>query len=153
MKKMLYALFLSVCLFVTAERAYAALGGSLDPVESDRKVLAGVRGATTVSSAYSVREIVSDATTVREYASPEGIVFGLAWNGLVYPDLRQLLGSYAEEYQTALSQVPRQPGGRRHVLVRTSRVVVEKWGHMRNLQGRAYALDLIPQGVSVDEIK
>jgi hypothetical protein len=46
----------------------------------------------------------------------------------------------------------RQPG-RRHVTVKTDGVVVEKWGHMRNLQGRAYAPALIPQGVSVDEIK
>jgi len=37
--------------------------------------------------------------------------------------------------------------------VRTDRVVVEKWGNMRNLQGRAYAPALIPPGVSIDEIK
>jgi len=43
--------------------------------------------------------------------------------------------------------------GRRHVQVKTDGVVVEKWGHMRNMQGRAYAPALIPKGVNVDEIK
>jgi len=47
----------------------------------------------------------------------------------------------------------RKPGLRRHFVVRTDRVVVEKWGHVRNLQGRAYPPALIPLGVSVDEIK
>jgi hypothetical protein len=51
-----------------------------------------------------------------------------------------------------MTHAHRQPG-RRHVTVKTDSVVVEKWGHMRNLQGRAYAPALIPKGVNVDEIK
>jgi Protein of unknown function (DUF2844) len=156
MNKTRYALFLCVCIvavvFAAAERVQAALGGSVDSIESDRKVLSAARTASTVSSVYSIHEIVSDATTVREYVSPDGIVFGFAWNGLVYPDLTQLLGPYADEYQKAMRQTPRQPG-RRHSRIKTDRVIVEKWGQMRNLQGRAYAPALIPQGVSVDEIK
>ena len=89
---------------------------------------------------------------MREYVSPSGVVFGIAWSGLVPPDLTQLLGSYAPEYQEALQQTPRQKGSR-HLRVETPGVIVEKWGHMRNLQGRAYAPALIPPGVSVDEIK
>jgi hypothetical protein len=156
MNKTRYALFLCVCIvavvFAAAEQVQAALGGSVDSIESDRKVLSAVSSATTVSSAYSVHVIVSDATTVREYISPDGIVFGVAWNGLVYPDLTQLLGPYADEYQKAMKKAPRHPG-RRNARVKTNRVIVEKWGHMRNLRGRAYAPDLIPEGVSADEIK
>jgi hypothetical protein len=156
MKKTLAVLFLSACLSVAAlgaaEQAQAALGGSVDSVESDRKVMSAVRSATTVSPAYTVHEMVSDANTVREYVSSDGIVFGIAWNGMTYPDLTQLLGPYASEYQKAVGQASRQPG-RRHARVKTDTVIVEKWGHMRNLQGRAYAPDLVPQGVSVDEIK
>jgi hypothetical protein len=156
MKKTLSVLFLSVCLSAAAlgaaGKAQAALGGSVDSVESDRQILLAVRSGTTVSPAYTIHEMVSDATTVREYVSSAGIVFGIAWNGLVYPDLTPLLGSYADEYQKAMRQAPRQPG-RRHAQVKTDQVIVEKWGHMRNLQGRAYAPGLVPQGVSVDEIK
>jgi hypothetical protein len=91
-------------------------------------------------------------TVVREYVSTSGVVFGIAWNGLIHPNLTQLLGSYAGEYQEALLQTPRIKGSR-HLQVKTSGVVVEKWGHMRNLQGRAYVPSLIPPGVRVDEIK
>jgi hypothetical protein len=66
--------------------------------------------------------------------------------------LSPLLGSYAGEYDDAVRHAQRKPG-RRHVQIKTDRIVVEKWGHMRNLQGRAYAADLIPPGVNIDEIK
>jgi len=155
-KRRLYVLFLylglSVAIFATAQRVQATLGESADSIASDRKALSAVRHAMTVRNGYTVQEIDSDSTIVREYVSPSGVVFGIAWNGLVHPDLTQLLGSYAGEYEEALRQTPRKHG-RRSLQVKTNRVVVEKWGHMRNLQGRAYAPDLIPPGVSVDEIK
>ena len=140
------------CLFFDRPRAQAALGESADSVESDRTALSAVRRAATARDAYTIQEIKSDAATVREYVSSSGVVFAVAWNGLSHPDLTPLLGSYAGEYREALRQTPRKPG-RRHLQVKAERVVVEKWGHMRNLQGRAYVPALIPQGVSVDEIK
>jgi hypothetical protein len=157
MKRKLYALLLGLGLFVaalgTAQQAQAGLGESADSVASDRKALSAVQRATTAHNGYTVHEFASDATVVREYVSPSGIVFGIAWNGLTYPDLTPLLGSYASEYQAALRQTPRRPGLRRYHTVETDRIVVQKWGHMRNLQGRAYAPALIPPGVSIDEIK
>ncbi len=101
---------------------------------------------------YTVEEIVSDAATVREYVSPSGVVFGIAWNGYVHPDLMLLLGSYWGEYSAARQKAARIPGRSRQRLA-TENIVVEKWGHMRNLQGRAYAPVLVPAGVRVDEIK
>ncbi len=43
--------------------------------------------------------------------------------------------------------------GRKRQQLTTDNIVVEKWGHMRNLQGRAYVPGLVPAGVSIDEIK
>ena len=134
------------------QQAGATLGGSADSVSTDRKALSAVRGATTVQQGYTVQEITSDATKVREYVSPGGVVFAIAWNGFMPPDLTTLLGSYAAEYQQALQNTPHQMGVRHHH-VQGKRVVVEKWGHMRNLQGRAYVPALVPPGVSLDEIK
>jgi len=136
----------------TAHVADAALGESADSIASDRKSLSAVRGAVTVLNNYTIQTIESDSATVREYISPSGVVFGIAWNGLVHPDLAQLLGSYVDEYQKALHEVKHKPG-RRHAQVKTGNIVVEKWGHMRNLRGRAYVPSLIPAGVTVDEIK
>jgi len=155
--RLFYALFLSLGLSVailgTVQQAQATLGESSDSITLDRKALSAVRrAATTARSGYTVHEIASGSTVVREYVSPSGIVFGIAWNGLIHPDLTQLLGAYAGEYEEVLRQTPRQPG-RRRLQVKTNRVVVEKWGHMRNLQGRAYVRALIPPGVRIDEIR
>ncbi len=156
MKRKCYLLFVALGLlmvmFASARRSEAALGESADSVELDRKVLSATHGATKVLSGYTVHEVKSDTTDVREYVSPSGIVFGVAWNGFTRPDITQLLGTYAGEYQQALRQTERKRG-QRALTVKTDRVVVEQWGHLRNLQGRAYAPALIPDGVSVDDIK
>jgi len=146
------ALGLSAAVFTASQQARAALGGSADSVESDGNVLSAVHRAATEHGGYTVKEIDVDSTLVREYISPAGLVFGIAWNGLTHPDLTQLLGSYDAEYREALQHTPRKPGNRR-LQVKAEGVIVEKWGHMRNLRGRAYAPALIPPGVSVDAIK
>lgn len=143
---------LVAAVLASAEPLWAALGEPADSVARDRRAMSAARGASTAHTGYTVQEIVSDSVTVREYISPSGIVFAVAWNGYIHPDLTPLLGSYAGEYNDAKRKTPRKPG-RRHVQIKTDRVIVEKWGHMRNLQGRAYVEALIPQGVSVDEIK
>ncbi|MCX5849533.1 MAG: DUF2844 domain-containing protein [Deltaproteobacteria bacterium] len=154
--RLFYIIFLvfglTLISFISTGQVQAALGESADSVESDQKALSAVRKATKTSNGYTVHEIRTETLIVREYLSSSGIVFGIAWNGLSHPDLTPLLGSYNSEYQKTMQKTKRQPG-RKHVRVKTDSVIVEKWGHMRNLQGRAYVPDLIPQGVSVDEIK
>lgn len=131
---------------------YAALGGSVESVESNRRILSAAPSAETVRDRYTIHEIQYDETTVREYVSPSGVVFGLAWNGYVHPDLTQLLGPYFGEYEEARQRTPRTHGRARSE-VKAKGVIVQKWGHMRNLQGRAYAPELVPPGVSIDEIR
>ncbi len=143
---------MAVVAVLMAQCAYAALGGNADTVTADRKALSGVHRATTPRNGYTVEEITVDSTAVREYVSSAGIVFAIVWNGYVHPDLTQLLGSYSGEYAAARKNAPRTPG-RRSQRLATDNVVVETWGHMRNLQGRAYAPALVPSGVSIDEIK
>jgi len=112
----------------------ATLGGSADSVESDRIALSAGRGATTVQNGYTVQEINYGGTTVREYVSSSGVIFAVAWNGIRHPDLAALLGSYTDQYQRMLQNTPRQPGVK-HLSVRTDGVVVEKWGHVRDIGG------------------
>jgi hypothetical protein len=150
--RLLLCLVFSIASLFMVRPGDATLGQSADSVESDRRALSAGRGGMTMQSGYTVQEINYGGTTVREYLSSSGIVFAVAWNGLRHPDLTALLGSYTDQYRKALQQTPREPGVR-HLSVRTDGVVVEKWGHVRNLQGRAYAPDLIPPGVTIDEIK
>jgi hypothetical protein len=150
--RLLLCLVISAAILVAVRPALATLGRSADSVDSDRRALSSVHGGTTVHNGYSVQEIDDRGTTVREYISPDGIVFAVAWNGIRHPDLTTLLGSYAGPYDQALRKTPWQPGAR-HLSLKADGVVVEKWGQVRNLGGRAYVPNLIPAGVSVDEIR
>jgi len=145
-------LVLLAALHGSASGAWAALGESVESVDADSKALSGARVAATVHTGYSVREIAAASVVVKEYVSASGVVFGITWRGLIHPDLTQVLGSYAGTYQKALQQAHRG-ADRRRLRVRTDQVVVEQWGHMRNLQGRAYAPALIPPGVRIDAIR
>jgi hypothetical protein len=132
--------------------ALATLGEPAVSVESDCSALSAVRQAAMSRPGYTVQEIVSDAATIREYISPAGTVFGVAWNGLTQPDLEPLLGTYYTEYRQTKEKTPRHPG-RRFMHLKGSRIVVETAGHMRDMRGRAYIPSLVPAGVSADEIK
>ena len=149
---LIVGLSVMTAVLATVRPVQAVLGEAADSVTADRKALSAMRSATIPHANYTVQQVESDAVSVREYISPSSIVFAVAWNGLVNPDLTQLLGSYSDEYREAQRQTPRKRGQRLQHL-KTDRVVVETWGHMRNLQGRAYIPALIPQGVTIDEIK
>ncbi len=148
----LFFVFAFLSTVLMAHRAEAVLGGSADSVESDRKFFSAKNKNTTSHPGYTVEQLDLSGTAIREYISPSGIVFGIAWNGIIHPNLNQLLGSYAEQYQDVLKKTPRIRG-RRRIQIKASQVIVEKWGHMRDLQGRAYVPDLIPPRVTADEIK
>ena len=45
------------------------------------------------------------------------------------------------------------PGGRNHLNLSRSDLVIQAGGHMRAFFGRAYLVDAIPAGVSSDELR
>lgn len=153
-KRWLNALFTcaAVLLLFFADSAWATLGEPVSSLESNRTALKSIHKSTSTHGAYTIQEDTSDGTIIRQYISSSGVVFAIAWNGVSHPDLANLLGNYDDDYRQVLRSTPRKPG-KRHVQLRGNRVVVEKWGHMRNLQGRAYAPVLLPSGVNIDEIR
>ena len=86
-------------LLLTPARASAALGGDVTSVQADRQQMKATRSTAVqaVDSKYTVHEITTPyGTMVREYVSPDGKVFGVAWRGPFLPNFQQLLGdSYA----------------------------------------------------------
>jgi hypothetical protein len=150
MKKIFYAFIISAGL---TQAAYATLGEHMDSVDSDKKALSAVRKSSIEKASYSVKEIDAGGTKIREYISKDGIVFGVAWNGLAHPDLTILLGTYYPEYQRELKQNPPRRGRAVSHSAKTGNIVVEKGGHQRDLRGRAYIPSRLPSGVKPSEIK
>lgn len=129
--------------------AAASLGGDEATIAADHVVLTGTMKISRVQR-FAVHEIAAPSgTVVREYVSPAGKVFGVAWNGPTMPDLRQVLGPYFDTYVEAVAQ--RRARGPVHVVL--PGLVVQSSGHMRAFAGQAYLPDGIPAGVAKEEIR
>jgi hypothetical protein len=87
---------------------------------------------------------------VREYVSAAGQVFAVSWRGPLLPDLKQTLGSYFQQYQSAAG-VPHV--GHRHLSIEQPELVVHSNGHMRAFYGHAYLPGLVPANFSLADIK
>jgi hypothetical protein len=116
---------------------------------------------THIKKEYSVRSFKIESSFVREYISNQNHqVFGVAWNGHIHPNPADILGQYIGGYEDSLKgstqsvdQTLGQAIGKRHQAIKNERLVFQRWGHMRNLQGRAYDPHLLPQDVTPDEIQ
>lgn len=125
--------------------AWAGLGQTAGSVRIDQAMMRG-KLASFARQGYSMQQITApDGAVVREYVSPGGVVFGIAWQGPTMPNLAQLLGAYFPP----LEQVAQSRRRRRAPLeLKTSGLVVESGGHMRSFHGRAYLPGFIPDSVS-----
>jgi uncharacterized protein DUF2844 len=133
-----------------APAAWASLGGTEATVETDRLAIGATR-STLASGRFTVHELQSPSgTTVREFVSPAGTVFAVAWQGPTLPDLRQLLGAHFDEYvaASATRRARRSP-----VVVELPGLVVQSSGHLRAFAGRAYLPGALPPGVSSEEVR
>jgi hypothetical protein len=144
------ATFLALAAIAAAEPARAALGEPASSVDTDQRRLGAAHRQRDARGTHAVEQLRSDARTVREYVSPSGIVFAVCWDGITPPDL-SVLGAYAAPYRRGMAAqgAPRARVRR----VESGGAVVETWGHMRDVHGRAYVPDLVPTGVGLDEIR
>jgi len=142
--------FIAVVLALVSMPAVAELGGDVSGIQADQEHMKGTRRVST-TAAYTVHEIqAATGTKVREFVSPAGKVFAVAWEGPVTPDLRQLLGQYFDQYAQAIQN--KRPG-RAPLSIRNGTLVLEAGGHMRSFSGRAYLPAMVPQGVATEAIK
>jgi hypothetical protein len=128
----------------------ASLGGDEATIAADHAALDGARMKVSRVQRYAVHEIAAPSgTVVREFVSPAGKVFAVAWSGPTMPDLRQVLGPYYDTYVAALAQ--RKARGPVNVVL--PGLVVHSGGHMRAFVGKAYLPDGMPAGVASEEIR
>jgi hypothetical protein len=143
-QRMIFAAFT----MLLSAHCFAALGGDINSVVADQAQMKAQRRVTQ-TAAYSIHEMQSQAGTVREFVSPAGKVFGVAWQGQTLPNFQQVLGSY---YGQFIKSAPRR---RTHgpVTIQTPGLVIQSGGHMRALTGRAYVPEMVPTNVKMEEIK
>lgn len=130
---------------------HAALGDKVASVQSDQKKMRAALRDVQTHAQYKVHEMQGEAgTVVREYESPDGVIFAVTWEGPVKPDLRQLFGKYFDEYQGASRT---GPAGHRRSTVRLQDLVVRSSGHVRAFSGMAYLPQQLPAGVAVEDLQ
>lgn len=142
----------SLVLTLAAGPVRAALGQYEASVNLDRQILHGV-DREEVRQGYKIHQITNDdGSVVKEFVSPAGLVFGIAWQAPRMPNLQQLLGSNMAELQVAM-----QSGTRRHtrgpLIVRTNNLVFVSAGHLRSFHGYAYVPTLVPANVSPEVVE
>ena len=139
----------SLIVWISTVPAWAALGERRDSIKSDTDMLKG-QLSTQAFPRYSVDQIKrGDGAILREFVSPQGQVFGFAWQGPTMPNLAQLLGNYAEAFKKAAeSSHHRGP-----LSLRIGPLVVQTGGHMRDFRVRAYLANQLPDGVSEEVVR
>ena len=147
-KELLFASAL-VMLLSFSFPAYAELGGDEASIQTDQAQMQGVRRIARATT-HVMHEIQTPTgTKVREYVSPAGKVFGVAWEGPFLPDLRQLLGLHFEQLGRAQSN----RRGRGPLIIQLPDLVLYSGGHMRAFAGQAYIPDMVPQGIRAEAIR
>lgn len=130
---------------------WAALGDNSASVHADSLHMNGALHSTSTAR-FTVQEIrTAGGQTIREFISPGGSVFAVAWDGPTTPDLQQLLGSYFEQFRQASEGRQPQPGG--PLSIETPTLVVQQSGHLRAFRGRAYLPQALPSGVQSSEVQ
>lgn len=155
-------------LLAAALPAWAALGGAVSSVETDRMALRGTPAASAQAAAkagavrdgssaaqsalYSVQAFaLPNGTEVREFVAG-GQVFGVAWQGASQPNLRQVFGDQMYGVYLQALKAQSTPGSRTFVLQQSS-LVVRSFGLPGNFSGQAYLPQQLPAGVSAAAIK
>jgi hypothetical protein len=144
---------LSVVALGFTSPVFAALGGDAASVQADQSHFqASLRSVR--SNSFQVQELRSPTgVVVREYVSPQGRVFGVAWEGPWMLDMRQLLGSYFEQYQQALPSSSTSRMGRKPLRIDLPGLAVHLAGHPRSYTGQAYLPDTMPTGTTAEDVR
>ena len=140
-------------LSLTSPPAWAVLGGSPGGVEVDGQPLT-VPAKLLPASNYVVHELTAPDVVIREYVSPRGSVFAVAWSGRRSPDLPSLLGTYFEQYQAAFTNRDKKRSPMRGMThVETTDLIVETGGPMGAVWGKAYVPAQLPPGMTKEAIQ
>ena len=147
---MKHILWVLLALAVGSLPAWAALGEDVSTVKADAQAFGG-QHVMVAKAGYNLHKITTrDGSTLNEYVSPAGTVFGVSWKGRSLPDFGQLLGSHLTDLQTGrrTNVIPR-----RGVTVQNGDFVLISIGHDRYSQIRAYIPSLLPANLAPEVVQ
>jgi hypothetical protein len=144
------ATLLGLALAAGATQAMATLGQAPSTLPA---ASVAMPASNTSPSFYTTHEaLLENGTTIREFATPAGVVFAVAWRGPVLPDLSALLGDYFKTFKAETEQARTLGKRGSPVTIQRSDLVVSSGGRMRNFFGYAYAPALVPTGVNIKDV-
>jgi hypothetical protein len=141
-------------LALSASSANAVLGAGTASVEVDRGRMNGQRKVALAVASTQIHEIsTADGSTIREFVSPGGTVFAVAWRSRFKPNLALLLGPHHQIFVAAADAERGRGGIQRGLAVRPDNLVVQSFAHLNTFVGKAYVPSLVPGGFNVDDIR
>lgn len=141
MLKLTWLLWLGFGLVSSATSVSAALGNSRDMIGSTNVSAAGKVITYFSGKSYSVHSYTDrTGVNIKEFSRADGMIFAVSWYGPSLPDMRDLLGSYFNEYTQYLSAQK----SRKYVAANLVHLVFKSTGGARFFAGHAYAPFLIP---------
>lgn len=154
-----FAKFSKICLLaglfalVFEPSAHAVLGESESTVPALAKNWKSAAMTSLTTLNYHVLEVDDGGVSVREYVGPDGKVFAVTWRGMRQPNLPKLLGNYHGELQAAEKQRPARRSLREPLQLKTLNTTSYRGGHMRDIRGRVFLTDHLPDGVRPEDLE
>jgi hypothetical protein len=149
----LYASVSLTLALAASPAAHAALGALHASVDSDQSEMRAMR-QTEPHGTYKVERLVlANGAYVQEYVNAGGTVFAVSWHGSAMPNLRQLLGSYAERASDGVHAYHQLHGMHGTAVVSSSDFALQTNGRMGAYWGRAWLPAQLPAGVGTAEIQ
>jgi len=135
--------------------ALATLGEPASTVGADQARLHATRRVIAATATQPQVHVIAqaDGSTVKEFVTPGGIVFAVAWSTRLKPRLDGLLGAHAARYAAAAKAAMATPGIRHGLSLTSDDLVVQANAHLNAHSGVAYLRSLVPDGVRIDELR
>ena len=132
--------------------AQAALGGQVADLPRERLALRA-QLQTTAQPSYTTHTLsTASGYEIRQFATPQGQIFALAWRGPGIPNMQQLLGAHFATYQSELQAHPQQRS-RTALTVNHPNLVARAAGRMGSYSGMAYLPQQVPAQVRLSDLQ
>jgi len=125
--------------------SHASLGDVVTPSEAKASTATGRAGVAAIRQVDNLSGV-----TLTEYVNANNQVFAVAWSGNRIPDLKNVFGTYFDEYSNAWNH--RHSLGLHTVHLETPNMKIDISGINGTSHGLAWLPALMPQGVVIHEL-